>query len=164
MPFLISSQYDQKIAQKCFKRIDRLDRIKIQHPNRSEILCMLCDDSALLFQNIVFCTKESVYYLGDMGISLSKFDFSYISAVTLESVHSFSSVCITISNGSKSPLYVATKDASKMADYIQSNIIKPVPSTIPSVADEILKYKNLLDCGAITDAEYLEKKRQLLDI
>lgn len=33
-----------------------------------------------------------------------------------------------------------------------------------SSADEILKYKNLLDAGAITEEEYNAKKRQLLGI
>ena len=33
-----------------------------------------------------------------------------------------------------------------------------------SAADEILKYKNLLDAGAITQEEYDTKKKQLLGI
>lgn len=42
---------------------------------------------------------------------------------------------------------------------------RPVTDVTPiSSADEILKYKHLLDAGAITDAEYLAKKKQLLDI
>lgn len=43
----------------------------------------------------------------------------------------------------------------------------PVPSTSAadaSAADEILKYKGLLDCGAITDAEFEAKKKQLLGL
>ena len=33
-----------------------------------------------------------------------------------------------------------------------------------STADEILKYKNLLDAGAITQEEYEAKKKQLLGL
>lgn len=33
-----------------------------------------------------------------------------------------------------------------------------------SIADEILKFKNLLDIGAITQDEYEEKKKQLLEM
>lgn len=38
----------------------------------------------------------------------------------------------------------------------------PVKKAEPSVADELLKYKNLLDAGAITQEEYEEKKQELL--
>ena len=36
------------------------------------------------------------------------------------------------------------------------------PSSAYSPADEILKYKNLLDIGAITEEEYNQKKQELL--
>ena len=44
-----------------------------------------------------------------------------------------------------------------------STIISP-PSASISYADEILKYKNLLDLGAITLEEYEIKKKQLLEL
>lgn len=155
--------FDSKAAQKCFKLLKKLDRVKVSHPNESEIRCLLCDDITLLLQNIVFCTDESVYYLTGTGVALNKYDFSSISAVTLEVVHSFSSVCLTISNGNVSKLYVATKDSEKMSDYIKSKLSQSAPNSI-SAADEILKYKGLLDCGAITAAEFEAKKKQLLGI
>lgn len=37
-------------------------------------------------------------------------------------------------------------------------------ASVESSADEILKYKNLLDMGAITEDEFNEKKRQLLGL
>ena len=40
----------------------------------------------------------------------------------------------------------------------------PAPTPAFSVADEIKKYKELLDCGAITQEEYDAKKKQLLDL
>lgn len=33
-----------------------------------------------------------------------------------------------------------------------------------SPAEEIMKYKNLLDCGAITEEEYEAKKKKLLEL
>ena len=33
-----------------------------------------------------------------------------------------------------------------------------------SIADEILKFKELLDMGAITEEEYLKKKQELLNL
>lgn len=38
------------------------------------------------------------------------------------------------------------------------------PAASSTNADEILKYKKLLDCGAITQEEYDAKKKQLLDM
>lgn len=40
----------------------------------------------------------------------------------------------------------------------------PAGSAAPSPADEILKYKHLLDCGAITQQEFDAKKKQLLNL
>lgn len=41
-----------------------------------------------------------------------------------------------------------------------SNVNNNVPSI--SAADELIKYKQLLDAGAITEEEYIEFKRRLL--
>ena len=45
---------------------------------------------------------------------------------------------------------------------------KSAPTTVqtssPSVADEIMKFKQLLDCGAITQEEFNAKKKQLLGL
>ena len=45
---------------------------------------------------------------------------------------------------------------------------KSAPTTVqtssPSVADEIMKFKQLLDCGAITQEEFDAKKKQLLGL
>lgn len=50
----------------------------------------------------------------------------------------------------------ARKDA-KAADT-------PQPAAAPSLTDELLKYKQLLDAGAITEAEYAALKSKLLGI
>ena len=163
MPFFMKDSFDNKLVQKCFSKFKKLDRIKAPHPSEEEILCVLCDDSSLLLTNIVFCTNESVYYLTGTGLALNKYDFLSITAVTREVVNGFSSVCLTISNSETARLYVATKSVEQLEDYIKSNS----PSVLApafSAADEILKYKQLLDCGAITEAEYNAKKRQLLGI
>lgn len=41
------------------------------------------------------------------------------------------------------------------------NVVQSV--TVPSVADELLKFKSLLDAGAITEDEYNKQKVRLLD-
>ena len=52
--------------------------------------------------------------------------------------------------------------AHEMKKYIAS--YKPGSANYSSPADELKKYKELLDCGAITEQEYDKKKRQLLDL
>lgn len=48
--------------------------------------------------------------------------------------------------------------------YIHRTLLLKInsPSSAYSPADEILKYKNLLDIGAITEEEYNQKKQELL--
>ena len=46
----------------------------------------------------------------------------------------------------------------------QKPVAQPVTATSSSVADEILKFKQLLDMGAITQEEYDAKKRELLGL
>lgn len=53
-----------------------------------------------------------------------------------------------------------------MCREVEAEQQKPAPAAAPasahSVADEIMKYKQLLDCGAITEEEFKAKKKQLL--
>lgn len=61
-------------------------------------------------------------------------------------------------------------DCEKMYNYIQNKIIECQKSTIVinnennSIADEIIKFKKLLDDGIITQEEFEEKKKQLLKL
>lgn len=64
---------------------------------------------------------------------------------------------------------IAENDIKPMLEYIKYRIdvikqakIKQLTVPATSPADEILKYKNLLDMGAITSEEYESKKAQLL--
>ena len=61
-------------------------------------------------------------------------------------------------------------EMEKVNDYIQRKLAEAKRSVIASTnvpfssADEIMKYKNLLDAGIITKAEFERKKKQLLDL
>ena len=152
-----------KKVQKQFKLLSRL---KITQPSIDEIRCLLFGESALASYETILCTDHSVFYLPYLSSGLSKYDFLDISAVTIESVRLIPSVCLTISNGSTAKLYVPSHHAEEMAEYIKSKISAPqsAPSQTYSPADEILKYKNLLDAGAITAEEFEAKKKQLLSL
>lgn len=57
------------------------------------------------------------------------------------------------------------EEAHRMKEYIAQYKSAPAQShTSASVADEIKKFKDLLDCGAITEEEYTEKKKELLNL
>lgn len=75
------------------------------------------------------------------------------------------------SSRNKKITMIQTMIREKMAKY-QNNMTKSESSKISdklvgansSVADEILKFKNLLDMGVITEEEFEEKKKQLLNL
>ena len=58
--------------------------------------------------------------------------------------------------------------AEKMVEYIQQKIKEvrqpKVAPAVASAADEILKLKNLMDMGVITQEEFDAKKKQLLNL
>lgn len=59
------------------------------------------------------------------------------------------------------------KMAEEIKEYIESILVNKSKSQVAasvSGADEILKYKELLDQGVITDEEFQAKKKQLLGI
>lgn len=59
------------------------------------------------------------------------------------------------------------KMAEEIKEYIESILVnksKPLVAASVSGADEILKYKELLDQGVITEEEFRAKKKQLLGI
>lgn len=74
--------------------------------------------------------------------------------------NSFTYETDNISNGKKEEIALYIKDRiSKIKDNNQAE--KTINIT---PADEILKYKKLLDIGAITSDEYNAKKKQLLNL
>ena len=160
MSFFLNDSFDEKMAQKSFKYLKRL---RVPDVDGTEFRALLCADSSFMLGELILCTDQAVYYLPRGRAAFNKYDFTSISAITIEDVMAYPSVCLTISSGAVSKLYVATKEAERMADYIKSKLSASTTPTF-STADEIMKYKKLLDCGAITEAEYEAKKKQLLNI
>lgn len=161
MPFFLQSSFDEKMAQKSFSLLRRL---KVNGGDSTNFRSLLCADSSFMLGELILCSEKTVFYLPRARSGFNQYDFSTITAVTIEDVMAYPSVCLTVSNGEKAKLYVATKQAEKMADYIKSKLPYSPAQPGISAADEILKYKKLLDCGAITEAEYEAKKKQLLDL
>ena len=66
----------------------------------------------------------------------------------------------------EAPVFTYSRKVLKLCEEIFSErtTIKKVPDASSSVADELMKFKNLLDIGAITEDEYNAKKKQLLNL
>ncbi len=105
--------------------------------------------------------KETKPVVTDMHIRIS-LNNKWISNMTIELLSS--------ETKKSSMTYGLMKSSSEriisLLDLIvrqSENVTDPVQNT-SSVADEILKFKNLLDIGAITLEEFEAKKKQLLNL
>lgn len=60
---------------------------------------------------------------------------------------------------------IMTESANKILALLDSIVTsEPVSVSSTSVADELLKYKELLDCGVLTQEEFNAKKKELLNL
>lgn len=60
---------------------------------------------------------------------------------------------------------IMTESANKILALLDSMVVsEPVAVSSTSAADELLKYKELLDCGALTQEEFNAKKKELLNL
>ncbi len=159
MAFYLKGSFGNTNVQKRFRLLRRL---KITNPSEEECHCILFGESALASTEMILCTNTSLFYLSHLSSALSRYDYSDISAVTLEAVRLIPSVCLTIANGGVAKLYVPSHHAEEMLEYIKKKIRSPQSSPAVSAADEIMKYKSLLDMGAITQEEFEKKKNELL--
>jgi hypothetical protein len=66
----------------------------------------------------------------------------------------------------ESPVFTYSRKVLKLCEEIfkERTSIKKAPDASSSAADELMKFKKLLDIGAITEDEYTAKKKQLLNL
>ena len=157
--FFPRDSFDDKMAKKMIALIRRSKLIPID-----EIECLYCSNITPTTQDFVVCTKNEVFYQKGLGAAPSKFEYKTITALTIEVKYASPCVALTIGQGEKVILHVMSKDAAPLENFIKEKL-RNLPSAQPSYssADEILKYKNLLDLGAITQDEYNAKKEQLIN-
>lgn len=129
-----------------------------------------------LYQNRVVISRKGGFFKGNKEIMIDK-----ISGIQLKPGTSMTRgyIQFTLPGGreNKKGLMDAGNDENTVlfakkqndiAEQLKNRIYelqKPTPvvtQAAPSAADEILKYKQLLDAGAINQEEYESKKKQLL--
>lgn len=120
-------------------------------------------------QNYLLCTNDTIIIMstGGMMFKASKYALQSITAISLESESPVSShIILTIGGDSLICDIGATAiDTNMCFEYLQTalkNAKANSTSSTSSVADEIMKFKQLLDIGAITQSEYDAKKSELL--
>lgn len=122
------------------------------------------------FPGVVFLTDKRFLFSYKV---LSNFSVENVSLSEIQSVDCSGNGL----TGSSIGVHTLTKSFSVMVTYKQEiaqkilkvfedakNSVSTTSASASSAADEILKYKGLLDCGAITAAEFEAKKKQLLGI
>ncbi|HHE7005714.1 TPA: PH domain-containing protein [Staphylococcus aureus] len=123
---------------------------------------IVCTDLRLLFLD-----KGMIY-----GLKFHEFPFEKINSVSYKKGLLFGEIIIHHGSSSITIGSITKNTVSRMAETIQEQIsiressMKPSNSekTSFSVADELIKYKELLDAGVLSQEEFDKKKQQLLGI
>ncbi|HIH0546618.1 TPA: PH domain-containing protein [Staphylococcus aureus] len=123
---------------------------------------IVCTDLRLLFLD-----KGMIY-----GLKFHEFPFEKINSVSYKKGLLFGEIIIHHGSSSIAIGSISKNTVSRMAETIQEQISIRESSMKPSnsekmsfsVADELIKYKELLDVGVISQEEFDKKKQQLLDI
>lgn len=123
---------------------------------------IVCTDLRLLFLD-----KGMIY-----GLKFHEFPFEKINSVSYKKGFLFGEIIIHHGSSSISIGSISKNAVSRMAETIQEQISIRESSMKPSnsgkmsffVADELIKYKELLDVEVISQEEFDKKKQQLLDI
>jgi hypothetical protein len=121
-------------------------------------------------QGLLALTSHRLIFLasGMMSEQFEDFPVANISSVAFKGGMVMGSIEVYAS-GNKAIIENVNKlDAKEIADAVRERINRPAPATTvqaaPSDADELAKWKGLLDSGVITAEDFEAKKRQLLGI
>lgn len=119
---------------------------------------------------IILCTNKRIIFLDKgmlFGLNMDEIPLSKVNAISHTKGLLMGKIFIT--NGARE-MYIEgvpndtishfVENARKQCDLIRDTELKSEP--LFSVADELLKFKELLDCGAITQEEFDRKKQDLL--
>lgn len=151
--------FDKK-AQKILKTAMRYKVIK----NEDEVNSILCSNLSADTNNCALCTNEAVI-LGRRKLGTLYFADVYNYSSITSATYLKGELSLVLGGGQTVDLKIAAEpdDSSAFVNYILSKNHSSISSGV-SPADEIRKYKELLDMGAITDSEFDAKKKELLGL
>lgn len=168
--YFTGERLNDKTAQKLIKRAAVLQAVPSPDNVRSVLAAVAFPTTA----NYALCTEKELVYITTNNVTFraNRFPLSSITSVyTVE--NGFASASIFFSTGGAGTVELevpaALQDTNKFFEYLQSVTQKAAVTnnsseTSLSSADEIKKFKDLLDTGAITQEEFDQKKKQLLGL
>ena len=151
--------FDKK-AQKILKIAMRYKVIK----SEDEVNTILCSNLSADTNNCALCTDEAVI-LGRRKLGILYFADVYNYSSITSVAYLKGELSLVLGGGQTIDLKIAAEpeEFSAFVNYVLSKN-NPTASTGTSPADEIRKYKELLDMGAITVTEFNAKKKELLGL
>lgn len=162
----------EKTAQKQLKRANLLGGLP--DPSRAKIILGTAALSTVA--NCAICTDKELVYIASTNSVFRpyRYNLSDITAVSLSGSGLYSANVVISLGGSRDvelDIKAIRQDTEKFYNYLRS-VVGPEKAAAPaapaapapSAADEIKKFKELLDIGAITQEEFDAKKKQLLGL
>ena len=160
---MIITDMQHKIAMKIIKSSKKM-RILSGTENIHSIYCFNFMGPSNEF---VIVTDDSLIYCTSGGSINTKYHYSIITGALAEDTGLKYYVKLLLGGAETARLRIFDKqECFLLVEHILDKIKKTTPTQAPAVSavDEILKFKGLLDDGIITQAEFNQKKQQLLGL
>lgn len=159
------------------KAINLLQKINLIDNTENIKIVLARTSMGLFYEAIIVSDRQLVYYSKDLSKKerVGAIPLISITGVSISTTKMASRyICITV-GGSKEIILtfaLVQNDLSRFYNYLLGVVSKENKhdkcqsgaDINVSVADELTKFKNLLDAGAITQEEYNIKKKQLLNV
>lgn len=167
--FYGENELNERLPQKAIKFLSKLKLL-----DNSDIVKAVVGKTMMgtIYEALIITDKRIVFFSKDFGYKQGRasYPLSSISGISLESGKMYSQhLCLHIGGADKViiPFEMKPEDLNQLYNCLLSTTERKKqnePISTISEADEILKYKKLLDTGAITQEEYDAKKKQLLSL
>lgn len=156
------------------KKFEKLKKEAMSHLEQGEEIIaavMGAYESKILGQDTVrngvfLATNKRVVFYGKktFGYDLEVFPYSNISSIEMSKEFMGHKITFIASGNKVKMKWINVGEINEFVNYVKENIGKKSSESPTSAADEIRKYKELLDEGIITAEEFEQKKKQLLGL
>jgi len=163
--FFAGDKLNDKIAQKLIQIGVKTKTIS----NPASVVAVLGASAGAASSNFAICTETEIAYVeSGFFYKANKYPLSSVTGIIQESKSlSKHFVSLTIGGGQKIIMAIPARkeDAVAFVDFVNALMSSKTTGGAPlSSADEIKKFKELLDQGIITQEEFDAKKKQLLGL